>query len=79
MVIIKILNYVSIFISNTFSVGPCALDYSCTKSNDQFWTDPPADELVQRHRISSGYHTSPTCRTPINVRYILFIGIYNYI
>lgn len=56
-----------------FLVGPCALDYSRTKSNDQFWTDPPADELVQRHRISSGYHTSPPCRTPINVR-----SVFNY-
>ncbi|XP_050520777.1 small G protein signaling modulator 2-like isoform X4 [Daktulosphaira vitifoliae] len=55
-------------ILSSLLVGPCALDYSRTKSNDQFWTDPPADELVQRHRISSGYHTSPPCRTPINYR-----------
>lgn len=27
------------------------------KTADHFWTDPPADELVQRHRIhSSGKH-----------------------
>ncbi|CAL1537719.1 unnamed protein product [Lymnaea stagnalis] len=43
-------------------VGPCALDYTKMKTSDHFWTDPPADELVQRHRIhSSGSHvfTSP--------------------
>ena len=34
-------------------VGPCALDYTKMKTQDQFWNDPPADELVQRHRISS--------------------------
>ncbi|KAJ8981940.1 hypothetical protein NQ317_002112 [Molorchus minor] len=46
-------------------VGPCALDYSRTKSQDHFWTDPPADELVQRHRISSGHSTPPSVRRPI--------------
>ncbi|XP_070389552.1 small G protein signaling modulator 2-like isoform X1 [Dermacentor albipictus] len=39
-------------------VGPCALDYSKMKTQDHFWTDPPADELVQRHRLSSGLPTS---------------------
>ena len=34
-------------------VGPCALDYTKMKTTDHFWTDPPADELVQRHRIHS--------------------------
>lgn len=39
------------------AVGPCALDYTKMKTADHFWTDPPADELVQRHRIhSSGKH-----------------------
>ncbi|XP_039297773.1 small G protein signaling modulator 1-like [Nilaparvata lugens] len=42
--------------------GPCALDYSKTKTQDHFWTDPPADELVQRHRISSSAITPPSCR-----------------
>ncbi|KAL4223147.1 Small G protein signaling modulator 2 [Mactra antiquata] len=37
-------------------VGPCALDYTKMKTSDHFWTDPPADELVQRHRIHSGGH-----------------------
>ncbi|ETE60822.1 Small G protein signaling modulator 1, partial [Ophiophagus hannah] len=32
-------------------VGPCALDYTKLKTADHFWTDPSADELVQRHRI----------------------------
>ncbi|XP_024944502.1 small G protein signaling modulator 1 isoform X2 [Cephus cinctus] len=40
-------------ILSSLLVGPCALDYSKTKTQDHFWTDPPADELVQRHRISS--------------------------
>ncbi|KAL1485413.1 hypothetical protein MTO96_010134 [Rhipicephalus appendiculatus] len=39
-------------------VGPCALDYSKMKTQDHFWTDPPADELVQRHRLSSGLPAS---------------------
>lgn len=39
-------------------VGPCALDYSKMKTQDHFWTDPPADELVQRHRLSSGLPTA---------------------
>lgn len=46
-------------------VGPCALEFSRTKTADHFWTDPPADELVQRHRISSGNPTPPSCRRPI--------------
>lgn len=46
-------------------VGPCALDYSRARTSDHFWTDPPADELVQRHRISSGHPTPPPCRRPI--------------
>lgn len=34
--------------------GPCALDYSKMKTPDCRWSDPSADELVQRHRIHSG-------------------------
>lgn len=49
-------------------VGPCALDYSKMKTQDHLWTDLPADELVQRHRISGAYHASlatpPTGRRP---------------
>jgi len=35
------------------AVGPCALEYTKMKTPDHYWTDPPADELVQRHRIHS--------------------------
>lgn len=35
-------------------VGPCALEYTRMKTPDHYWTDPPADELLQRHRIHSG-------------------------
>lgn len=52
-------------ILSSLLVGPCALDYSRTKTVDHFWSDPPADELVQRHRISSGHPTPPTVRRPI--------------
>ncbi|CAG5867454.1 unnamed protein product [Menidia menidia] len=36
-------------------VGPCALEYTKVKTADHFWTDPSADELVQRHRIHSSH------------------------
>ncbi|XP_049839017.1 small G protein signaling modulator 1-like isoform X1 [Schistocerca gregaria] len=49
-------------ILSSLLVGPCALDYSKTKTQDHFWTDPPADELVQRHRISTGQSTPPPRR-----------------
>lgn len=52
-------------ILSSLLVGPCALEYSRTKTADHFWTDPPADELVQRHRISSSHPTPPSCRRPI--------------
>lgn len=39
------------------SVGPCALEYTKLKTSDHFWTDPSANELVQRHRIH-GAHRS---------------------
>ncbi|CAG9834204.1 unnamed protein product [Diabrotica balteata] len=52
-------------ILSSLLMGPCALDYSRMKNHDHFWTDPPADELVQRHRISSGHSTPPSVRRPI--------------
>ncbi|KAF5286575.1 hypothetical protein FQA39_LY16258 [Lamprigera yunnana] len=52
-------------ILSSLLVGPCALDYSRTKTADHFWTDPPADELLQRHRISSSHSTPPPVRHPI--------------
>ncbi|XP_053765452.1 small G protein signaling modulator 1-like isoform X2 [Panthera pardus] len=36
-------------------VGPRALEYTEMKTADHFWTDPSADELVQRHRIHSSH------------------------
>ncbi|KAK7790586.1 hypothetical protein R5R35_005950 [Gryllus longicercus] len=51
-------------ILSSLLVGPCALDFSKTKTQDHFWTDPPADELVQRHRISQGHGTPPQRRRP---------------
>ncbi|XP_033113509.1 small G protein signaling modulator 1-like [Anneissia japonica] len=44
--------------------GPCALDYSKMKTPDHYWTDPPADELVQRHRIHSSTTGSTSPRRP---------------
>lgn len=50
---------------STCLVGPCALDYTKMKTSDHFWTDPPADELVQRHRIhSGGHHMTPGAASP---------------
>ncbi|CAL8137374.1 unnamed protein product [Orchesella dallaii] len=46
-------------ILSSLLVGPCALDYSKLRTAEHFWTDPPADELVQRHRISSGQFPTP--------------------
>lgn len=43
-----------LFIILLISAGPCALDYSKMKTPDGRWSDPSADELVQRHRIHSG-------------------------
>jgi len=40
--------------------GPCSLDYSKMKTPEAAWTDPPADELVMRHRIYGGTSTSST-------------------
>ncbi|XP_046738332.1 small G protein signaling modulator 1-like isoform X1 [Diprion similis] len=60
-------------ILSSLLVGPCALDYSKTKTQDHFWTDPPADELVQRHRISSGT-TSCQPTPPLNFGRSLHTG-----
>lgn len=48
-------------ILSSLLVGPCALDYSRAKTQDHFWTDPSANELVQRHII-------PTQTTPVASR-----------
>lgn len=38
--------------------GPCALEFTKSKTIDNYPTDPRADELVQRHRMSSGRRSS---------------------
>uniref|UniRef100_H3DEM2 Small G protein signaling modulator 1 n=1 Tax=Tetraodon nigroviridis TaxID=99883 RepID=H3DEM2_TETNG len=51
-------------------VGPCALEYTKMKTADHLWTDPSADELVQRHRIH-GIHCrqdSPTKRPALCIQ-----------
>ncbi|KAI4877011.1 hypothetical protein NFI96_007101, partial [Prochilodus magdalenae] len=51
-------------------VGPCALEYTKMKTADHFWTDPSADELVQRHRIHSSHYRqdSPTKRPALCIQ-----------
>ncbi|XP_029699889.1 small G protein signaling modulator 2 isoform X6 [Takifugu rubripes] len=41
-------------------VGPCALEYTKLKTSDHFWTDPSANELVQRHRIHGAHRSQDT-------------------
>lgn len=55
--------------SSPCAVGPCALEYTKMKTADHFWTDPSADELVQRHRIHSSHcrQDSPTKRPALCV------------
>ncbi|XP_068561995.1 small G protein signaling modulator 2 isoform X3 [Cebidichthys violaceus] len=52
-------------------VGPCALEYTKLKTSDHFWTDPSANELVQRHRIHGahrGQDTSSGRRPALGIR-----------
>lgn len=52
-------------------VGPCALEYTKLKTSDHFWTDPSANELVQRHKIHGahrGQEASPSRRPALGVR-----------
>uniref|UniRef100_A0A8C6ZI34 Small G protein signaling modulator 2 n=1 Tax=Nothoprocta perdicaria TaxID=30464 RepID=A0A8C6ZI34_NOTPE len=51
-------------------VGPCALEYTKLKTTDHYWTDPSADELVQRHRIHGvhGRQDSPSKRPALGIR-----------
>ncbi|XP_014736647.1 PREDICTED: small G protein signaling modulator 2 isoform X4 [Sturnus vulgaris] len=51
-------------------VGPCALEYTKLKTADHYWTDPSADELVQRHRIhgAHGRQDSPCKRPALGIR-----------
>lgn len=45
-------------------VGPCALEFTRVKTSDHLWTDPHADELVQRHRMHS-QHRTPNNSNPM--------------
>ena len=49
--------------------GALCLEYTKMKTADHFWTDPSADELVQRHRIHSSHlrQDSPTKRPALCV------------
>ncbi|KAM8818224.1 small G protein signaling modulator 2 isoform 3-T3 [Rhynchonycteris naso] len=51
-------------------VGPCALEYTKLKTANHYWTDPSADELVQRHRIRGPphRHDSPVKRPALGIR-----------
>ncbi|XP_037664038.1 small G protein signaling modulator 2 isoform X5 [Choloepus didactylus] len=51
-------------------VGPCALEYTKLKTADHYWTEPSADELVQRHRIRgpSNRQDSPAKRPALGIR-----------
>ncbi|XP_062968798.1 small G protein signaling modulator 2 isoform X3 [Cynocephalus volans] len=51
-------------------VGPCALEYTKLKTTDHYWTDPSAEELVQRHRIRGlpNRQDSPAKRPALGIR-----------
>ncbi|KAL9826069.1 small G protein signaling modulator 2 isoform 3-T4 [Geothlypis trichas] len=51
-------------------VGPCALEYTKLKTADHYWSDPSADELLQRHRIhgAHGRQDSPSKRPALGIR-----------
>ncbi|XP_006863305.1 PREDICTED: small G protein signaling modulator 2 isoform X2 [Chrysochloris asiatica] len=51
-------------------VGPCALEYTKLKTADHYWTDPSADELVQRHQIRGppNRQDSPAKRPALGIR-----------
>uniref|UniRef100_W5M948 Small G protein signaling modulator 1 n=1 Tax=Lepisosteus oculatus TaxID=7918 RepID=W5M948_LEPOC len=57
-------------LASLLAVGPCALEYTKMKTADHFWTDPSADELVQRHRIHSAHcrQDSPTKRPALCIQ-----------
>lgn len=57
-------------ILSSLLVGPCALDYSRNKTQDHFWTDPSANELVQRHIIPSQTTPQSSRRPMLNIKRI---------
>lgn len=56
-----------------FSVGPCAVEYAIMIDAD-LWSDPTADELVQRHRLhsSTSNSSSTSTRPPLSVYIYIF-------
>jgi hypothetical protein len=58
-------------ILSSLLVGPCALEYSKAKTHDHFWTDPTANDLVQRHIMPSQQSTPQSSRRPmLNIKRI---------
>jgi hypothetical protein len=45
-------------IFSSLLVGPCALEYTRLKTSDHLWTDPNADELIQRYRMHNNNFSS---------------------
>jgi hypothetical protein len=43
-------------IFSSLLVGPCALEFTKLKTIDHLWSDPNADELLQRHRMHNICH-----------------------
>jgi hypothetical protein len=40
-------------IFSSLLIGPCTLEYTRMKTCDYLWSDPNADELIQRHKMHS--------------------------
>lgn len=61
-------------------MGPCALEYTKLKTADHYWTDPSADELVQRHRIRGppSRQDSPAKRPALGVGIPLSTTVLTY-
>lgn len=59
-------------------MGPCALEYTKLKTADHYWTDPSADELVQRHRIRgpANRQDSPAKRPALGVSILLPTSVF---
>ena len=47
-------------------IGPCMLEYTRIKSANNVWSDPNAEELLQRHKIQSQLNQSITNLNEIN-------------
>ena len=51
-------------------MGPCALEFTRVKTSDHLWTDPHADELVQRHRMHNSNRMAANSSMMMNVNNI---------